>query len=352
MRFYKHLFLLLFFLVGIIHIQLLTKDVYQLSDVPIREVIKDHFPAINFSYLKDGRIKITNEKLNLTFLPNGNFILVNDKLFRLTKPISFNGSEYSIGYLDQYKFISFLDDLLSVENKVSEYKVYKEDSRDERIVVVIDPGHGGAFTGTTGISGVKEKVLNLDIALKIKSILGKKFRVILTREVDTELDIILKRDLQRRVDISAMNSADLFISIHCNSNRNFEIHGFEIYIPRYVDWLNKREKLMSSPYASRILAKYNLTKENYIMLMWNRTYRIATLIKKNLEKVGVKSRGIRVENLHVLRENITPAVLVEVEYLSNPYSEALLLNDTFREKIARAISEAVITMFNEEKLRP
>lgn len=50
---------------------------------------------------------------------------------------------------------------------------------DNGIIVVVDAGHGGKDTGMVGIGGVREKDIDLAIALKLRDALTKKARQLL-----------------------------------------------------------------------------------------------------------------------------------------------------------------------------
>ena len=77
--------------------------------------------------------------------------------------------------------------------------------------IVIDPGHGGE-PGATAESGLTEKEITLDVALRLRRILGQSpFEVLLTRETDRRLS------LDQRVAFANEHKADLFLSIHVNS---------------------------------------------------------------------------------------------------------------------------------------
>ena len=81
-------------------------------------------------------------------------------------------------------------------------------------VIVIDAGHGGKDAGAIGINGVKEKDINLAIALKLGKLIKenmKDVKVVYTRKNDTFID------LYKRGKIANENDGKLFISIHCNS---------------------------------------------------------------------------------------------------------------------------------------
>ena len=98
-------------------------------------------------------------------------------------------------------------------------------AKDGKIVIVVDPGHGGIDGGTD--AGVRtEKENNLVIAKALKTILENdgRFTVILTRDTDVYLTY-LERSL-----IAKENNADLFFSLHCNSSPESYPNGNMAYI--------------------------------------------------------------------------------------------------------------------------
>lgn len=186
------------------------------------------------------------------------------------------------------------------------------------VKVVIDPGHGGCMTGAVGRTGLVEKEINLDIALRLEELLeAAGARVYLTRREDCELRPILdsrgvidrashRAELYMRPGLANAVGADLFISLHCNANANSNPRprtGSEVYYgkPR-----------------SRLLAQT-----------------IQAELVKQLQRRdgGVICR----EGLVVTREARMPAVLVEVAYLDNKQEEKLLATQVFRTSAAKAI---------------
>ncbi|MHB1462523.1 MAG: N-acetylmuramoyl-L-alanine amidase [Armatimonadota bacterium] len=92
--------------------------------------------------------------------------------------------------------------------------------------VVIDPGHGGVDPGCLGCPDRMEKIATLGIARQLQKILASMgMRAILTRSSDEYLK------LKDRADIGERNSADVFVSIHCNAaEQNSGLaHGTETY---------------------------------------------------------------------------------------------------------------------------
>jgi len=182
-------------------------------------------------------------------------------------------------------------------------------------LVAIDPGHGGWDSGALGPTGLKEKDVNLDIGLRLDSLLkANGYRTIMTRRTDTALGPDLGSDLGGRVDIANNAGADIFISIHNNSSFSPSAGGSETYI--YTN---------PSP-NSRLLARLVQAK-------------IAI-------EVGRYNRGVKSANFYVLRNTLMPAILVEGLFISNPSEEVMLNNPGVRQVLAQAIFEGVKEYFS------
>src|SRR4029077_2913804 len=77
--------------------------------------------------------------------------------------------------------------------------------------IVIDPGHGGHDTGTIGPTGLMEKDLCLDVALRLGRLIARSLpsaEIVYTRQDDRYVG------LEHRTAIANSARADLFISIH------------------------------------------------------------------------------------------------------------------------------------------
>ncbi|CAI6058311.1 hypothetical protein PAECIP112173_01681 [Paenibacillus sp. JJ-100] len=174
--------------------------------------------------------------------------------------------------------------------------------KEGKKVVVIDPGHGGRQSGAVSITGAYEKDFNLAVGLKVKTILEKNadIQVVTTRQDDSELS------LQQRVDIAKLNQADLFVSIHGNN--------FTTAVPNGIETLYTRKESES----------------------------LAVILHKHvLPATGLKDRGVKVASLHVTRETVMPAVLLELGFLSNPTDEALMLTESYQDQCAQAIVNGI-----------
>jgi len=189
--------------------------------------------------------------------------------------------------------------------------------------IALDPGHGGSFTGAIGHTGLMEKDINLDVALQVREILESwGAKVVMTRTRDTQLAEVIDADLSERCRVANRANPDVFISIHTNYARDPAPHGFEVYVPKNASGERDRE--------SRALA---------------------TMLRNRLGEVwGRYDRGTKDDrSLHVLNGTSAPAVLVELEFVSNPRIEKELASDTVRHELADGIAKATLGWFKSRK---
>lgn len=174
--------------------------------------------------------------------------------------------------------------------------------------VCIDPGHGGGDPGAVGPTGLKEKDVNLDVALRLKRLLEEfALEVRMTRTSDTN------PSLDQRVATANSWPADVFVSVHHNANTDPSINGTETYYYKSID----------RPLADEIHPEL-------------------------LRLLGRADRGIRQANYQVLRETTMPASLTEACYISNPEEEQLLRDPDFLEWEAKAIRNGILTyLYNQ-----
>lgn len=172
-----------------------------------------------------------------------------------------------------------------------------------RIVVMIDPGHGGKDPGAIGIGGLREKDVILPISKKVAEILRKNgVNAVLTRNTDYFVS------LKGRVVMSERRDADLFVSIHANSMglSRPDINGLEVYY-------------------------YNSGK------------RLADAVRKGItRKVKIRDRGIRRARFYVLRKTSMPAILVETGYVTGREDAAKLKQTGFRNQMAEGIADGIL----------
>ncbi len=211
--------------------------------------------------------------------------------------------------------------------------------------IAIDPGHGGHDTGTVGPTGLTEKEVVLDVALRLAKLLEEKTggEVILTRRDDTFIP------LEERTAIANEKAADLFISIHTNASRERDARGIETY---YLNFTSNAEAL-------EVAARENATSQESVHELRDLLKKIALTekveeshefaakvqreIHSRLGKAGGKQRdrGVKKAPFVVLIGANMPSILSEVSFLTNPQDERLLKRGDYRQKIAEAIYQGV-----------
>jgi N-acetylmuramoyl-L-alanine amidase len=212
--------------------------------------------------------------------------------------------------------------------------------------IVIDAGHGGHDTGTIGPTGLMEKDLCLDVALRLGKIIQQRLPgadVVFTRSDDTFIP------LEERTHIANEAKADMFISIHANSSQDTGARGIETY------YLNLR----GSAEAMEVAARENSTDDQGIHELQDLVKQIARTEKideskefaedvqdslsKRIQKTArtVKNRGVRKAPFVVLIGADMPSILTEISFLSNPADEKMLKQPEHRQRVAEGIYQGV-----------
>jgi len=216
---------------------------------------------------------------------------------------------------------------------------------DKLDVIVIDAGHGGKDPGTIGVSGIKEKDINLSIALKLGDLIQERYpgiRIIYTRTKDEFIEV------HERTIIANNNKAELFISIHANHKKEEESEkkGFEIYmlnkdkLPEAVVITQKENKGLNFQQYGADTTDYYI----YYALIQNGYLKfseyLASFLQMNLvNTTELSSRGIMQAGYWVLLGASMPSVLVETGYISDANDEKYLASEEGQKSIAKALSE-------------
>ncbi len=219
-------------------------------------------------------------------------------------------------------------------------------------VIVIDAGHGGKDPGAIGITGVKEKDVNLKVGLELGKIITQQMpgvKVVYTRDNDTFVE------LYKRGKIANENNGKLFISIHANSvgRKRSSTRGFEVYLLRPG---RTKKAIEIAEFENSVISleddpdRYQeLTDENFILVsMAHSAYmryseKFSDLLNKNwIDNVRyIPSRGVKQAGFYVLVGASMPGVLIETGFLSNPKDEKYLNSSRGQKEIAQAIFKAV-----------
>lgn len=189
----------------------------------------------------------------------------------------------------------------------SEKPAQRPSTRQERAVVIVDPGHGGKDPGAVGIGGLQEKHVILPVAQKVAELLEKQgLQPILTRDSDYFVG------LGPRVAKAEGLNADLFVSIHANSMgmSRPDVNGLETY---YFE-------------SGRGLAQ--------------------AIHSNVLRSVKVRDRGVRRARFFVLRKSSMPSVLVEIGYVTGREDAPRLRTEEHQNQLAEAIVRGIMQYIN------
>ncbi len=197
-----------------------------------------------------------------------------------------------------------------------------EKADDIDFIITIDPGHGGFDPGKVSNDGTKEKDINLAISLKLKQKLeAMGFTVYITRETDIALndpDAGSKKmsDLNNRIAFAGEKKSNLFISIHQNSFSGASVHGAQVFY-------------------------YDTSEEGH---------HLAELIQDRIKSVVDKTNEREVKGNSeylLLAKSTCTSVIVECGFLSNADECARLCDNEYQELLATAISDAVMSYYQD-----
>ena len=184
-------------------------------------------------------------------------------------------------------------------------------------VIYIDAGHGGKDSGAVS-NKIIEKDLNLTIAKELYNALSQRGAIVLlTRDGDYDLsssNYSRKRsDLYNRAKMINESKANMFISIHLNSDVNSSYRGIQLF----YNSINKENKLIAE-------AIYSSLENNINNIRDNKEY-----------------------NDYYMYKNIkVPGILIECGFISNPYDNYNLRQNSYRERLINLIVDGIINYYN------
>ena len=230
--------------------------------------------------------------------------------------------------------------------------------------VVIDPGHGGKDPGAPGKTS---KTSEKHIVLSISKQLGDKIKaaypdvkVVYTRSTDVFVE------LKERVNIAKRNKADLFISIHCNSNNSSQPYGASVHIlgPKSNNKKNQRDYFAASQSVAQRENSVMLLEDDYKTsyqdfnpesaesvisnsLLWSANYGSSLMFAAELDGAFRKPpfresgyTGIHQDIFYLLWATNMPSVLLELGFISNTADYNYLSSVSGQEKVAQRLFEA------------
>ncbi|MDB9925826.1 N-acetylmuramoyl-L-alanine amidase [Hyphomicrobiales bacterium] len=270
---------------------------------------------------------------------------------RVRKPSS--GSKRTLN-IDIENYINIRT--LNEKNKKLEKKQIKnfkkKYSRNKKLTIVIDPGHGGKDPGTSYQSLISEK----EIVLNFSSILKKKlekvgYRVYLTRSADNFIK------LKERVEFAKRKGADLFISVHADASKYSSTRGFSVYTLSKKGLDREAEKVAKLENSLSVFSKKglkginlrdarNIKDQYYIDLAFDRAKNSSTefadiLVNKVEERSELLTRPHRYAGFAVLKSPNYPSVLVELGFITNDNDRNNFGNRNWQSSVATKFVEAI-----------
>ncbi|MBQ2700234.1 MAG: N-acetylmuramoyl-L-alanine amidase [Clostridia bacterium] len=194
-------------------------------------------------------------------------------------------------------------------------------------IICLDPGHGGYDGGARARdSGVGEKVINLQVALKARTALESLgAQVVMTRWEDQDLshasqkgNTQKRRDMNARLERAQAAGADMLLSIHMNEYRQRSSSGPQVFYTQGNE-------------ASRLLA--GCPQKSLIDTL-----------------KPAKERSALAGDYYILRLPI-PSCLVECGFISNPEEEKKLLSDAYQTLLGEAIAQGAADFFELQSRR-
>lgn len=258
-------------------------------------------------------IGIGQEKVisNKNFAEKLTWVSVNEKVVQVLNGNTVRGIASGTTYLiaetngKNHILEVYVNDGSLLNKRVRTFQNVKNDGRYK---VFIDAGHGGKDPGAVA-NGVRESDINLSVALKVEQKLkAKNIDVMMSRNTDVFVE------LKERARLANEYGAHVFVSIHHNAAGSSSARGIETYY--------HEDKPEHKLFADKIQ-------------------------KELISKTGANNRGVFSQDFLVNRETTMTSALVEGGYVTNPYEAAMLNTDSYQEKIANAIVDAVDSYLQE-----
>ncbi|KIL43013.1 cell wall-binding repeat-containing protein [Jeotgalibacillus campisalis] len=215
------------------------------------------------------------------------------------------------------------------------------EAESKKNLVVIDPGHGGIYSGTKGYSGAStgyfEKHANLEVSLKLRDELEKRgYEVMMTRETDRHFASPNSTDLRARMNLAnnyvkGRNDHAVFISVHHNATGTPSYRGYETY---YFD-INQGIDPNYPPDPLQI--KYSPESKKAAASIHYGVLSSAPL---------PEGRGMVPMDFYVTRNAQMPSVLIEVGYMSNPAEEKQIKDPEVQTKVSTGIADGLDEYFD------
>lgn len=224
----------------------------------------------------------------------------------------------------------------------------------KKMRIMVDPGHGGKDPGAVRRKQ-REKDWNLAVAKELYALLKKGgFEVRMTRDKDVFIP------LSDRSKQANNFKADLFVSVHTNASKNSRANGFQVYFrsEKATDKEAAEVAALENEAMQYEEVHYNfvdallqsLAKNEYI----NESSKLAGYVRNAVFKqpgIGIavnRNSSVRQANFYVLKGVNSPAILVEMGYISSPKDRGRLSQAAVRKKMAQGLYNGIYDYAKKE----
>jgi N-acetylmuramoyl-L-alanine amidase len=224
-----------------------------------------------------------------------------------------------------------------------------------RWIAVIDPGHGGNDPGAPGLRELWEKEVVLDIGRRVAAALeqGGRVHAVLTRDDDRYLSLARRKRLARSVE------GDVFLSIHANTCPSPTCRGPELYFLSLSGATDAAAQAVADKENAADLVGGGSpeTEDDVVSILWDlkradvlqKSSRLAERVVESLEgELGITRLSVKQARFAVLRSLAMPSLLAEVGFLTHPEEAALLGSPAYRDRLARALADAIVSFLEEQ----
>lgn len=229
------------------------------------------------------------------------------------------------------------------------YSATQPQSSSGKLVIVIDPGHGGHDPGAIGSTGLEEKRVTWSAAKALgKELTSRGYQIVYTRQGDEFVA------LDQRIEIARLRQADMFISLHADANPVASVRGASVYT--LSEDRNEQMALEATSQGDFRLFDREISSEDREVssILYdlantdtkNQSERLASsLIRRMKGRVLMVNNTHRHASLVVLLSPDVPAVLIELSFMSNTLDEANLGSRTWRQNTVVAIADGIDDYF-------
>ena len=224
------------------------------------------------------------------------------------------------------------------------------------LLIVVDPGHGGADPGAIAKNGTYEKNVTLAAARALEVMLIERgYNVVLSRRGDKYLT------LSARTEVAQSKNANLFISLHADKHENRSVRGASVYTlsekasDSETEALAARENEVDSLFDVTNSDEYEEDVRKILISLVQRTTMTCSakfageLIPQLKKSTKLLGRTHRFAGFRVLKAPNVPSVLVEMGYMSNDKDRKMLLSEAGRYALMRRVAQAIEEYFSRHE---